>query len=52
MKKRSIRQQVQRLLLLCSVGSLLLLGGIAILGMMGARENSLQNGYEMGKKRL
>ena len=50
MKKRSIRQQVQRLLLLCSVGSLLLLGGIAILGMMGARENSLQNGYEMGEK--
>ncbi|MBE6092886.1 MAG: hypothetical protein E7201_06935 [Selenomonas ruminantium] len=46
----SIRQQVQRLLFLCSVVSLLLLGGIALLGMMGARENSRQSGYEMGEE--
>ena len=49
-RNRSIRQQVQRLLFLCSVVSLLLLGGIALLGMMGARENSRQNGYEMGEE--
>ena len=50
MKRTSIRQQVQRLLFLCSVVSLFLLGGIALLGMMGARETSLENGYEMGGK--
>ena len=49
-KNGSIRQQVQRLLFLCSVVSLLLLGGIALLGMMGARENSRQSGYEMGEE--
>lgn len=50
MKRRSIRQQVQRLLFLCSVVSLLLLGGIALLGMMGARNTSLQDGREMGEE--
>ena len=50
MKRRSIRQQVQRLLFLCSVVSLLLLGGIALLGMLGARNTSLQDGREMGEE--
>ena len=50
MKRISIRKQLQRLLFLCSVVSLLLLGGIALLGMMGARVNSTENGYEMGAK--
>ena len=50
MKRRSIRQQVQRLLFLCSVVSLLLLGGIALLGMMGARNTSLQDGREIGEE--
>lgn len=50
MKRRSIRQQVQRLLFLCSVVSLLLLGGIALLGMMGARDTSLRDGHEMGEE--
>ncbi|SDP14275.1 SpoIIE family protein phosphatase [Selenomonas ruminantium] len=50
MRRRSIRYQVQRLVLLCSVVSLLLLGGIALLGMMGARDNSLRDGREMGEE--
>jgi len=50
MKRISIRKQVQRILFLCSMVSLFLLGGIALLGMMGARENSTENGYEMGAK--
>lgn len=50
MKRTSIRRQVQRLLLLCSVVSLLLLGSIALLGMLGARNNSLQDGREMGEE--
>ncbi|BAL83182.1 putative protein serine/threonine phosphatase [Selenomonas ruminantium subsp. lactilytica TAM6421] len=50
MKRRSIRQQVQRLVLLCSVVSVLLLGAMALLGMLGARENSLRDGREMGEE--
>ncbi|MCR5758101.1 MAG: SpoIIE family protein phosphatase [Selenomonas sp.] len=50
MRKKGIRQQVQRLLFLCSVVSLLLLGGIALLGMMGARQNSLEDGREIGEE--
>ena len=50
MKRTSIREQLQRLLFLCSIVSLFLLGGIALLGMMGARINSTENGYEMGAK--
>ena len=50
MKRTSIRKQLQRLLFLCSIVSLFLLGGIALLGMMGARINSTENGYEMGAK--
>ena len=50
MKRKSIRAQVQHLLFLCSVVSLLLLGGIALLGMLGARENSLEDGREMGEE--
>ena len=49
-KPNSIRKQVQRLLFLCSVVSLLILGGIALLGMLGARNNSLQDGYDMGEE--
>jgi len=50
MRKKGIRQQVQRLLFLCSVVSLLILGGIALLGMLGARQNSLEDGREIGEE--
>ena len=49
-KRYSIRKQVQLLIFICSLVSFLTVGIIALVGMFTARQNSIEDGQQMGKR--
>ena len=49
-KKLGIREQVQRIIFLCSVVSFFTVGVIALAGMFTARHNSIEDGSQMGER--
>ena len=48
-KALSIKGRIQRLLILCSLSALILIGRSSLLAMMGARHNSMEDGLEIGE---
>ena len=49
-KKLGIREQVQRIIFICSVVSFFTVGVIALAGMFTARHNSIEDGSQMGER--
>ena len=48
-KKLGIREQVQRIIFICSIVSFFTVGVIALAGMFTARHNSIEDGSQMGE---
>ena len=49
-EKLGIRKQVQRIIFICSVVSFFTVGVIALAGMFTARQNSIEDGSQMGER--